>query len=198
MLVEAGVCRSSRVALRAIAGQGNEDDATSELVTNASRELVPVHARKTDVENRERRTLPLDDLERGRPVVRLEHTVALQRQRDRQTLARVGVVFDDEDRLSTIAWSGIGLGHVRLRRRDRRQSHRERGALSLPVAHHGNVTAVQRRQSLHQRQANAEPARRSIHRGVALEEQIEDAIQIVCGDTLTIVADFDDRILPFM
>src|SRR6185503_4636755 len=51
--------------------------------------------------------------------------------------------------------------------------------------------AVQLRQGLHQRQADAEPARRSLQSRVHLREHVEDAWKVIGGDADASVADTD-------
>ena len=131
------------VTRRAVAREGNENDLPSRLCPHAPRELVAVHAGKPDVEHGNPWALPSHYIEGRRPIAGPQHTMALQFERDTQALTRVGIVFDDENRLGTSAQgrhrvAGQGLGCL-----DGRQAHREGSARTTAFALHRDVAAVE-------------------------------------------------------
>src|SRR5215467_6993789 len=146
MLIEASLPRLSRICLHAVAGEGDEEDLGSEQRTQPSRELVAVHARQSDVEQRHARMVDSHEVEGGSAIGRGHDPMPLELESNLKALARIGVVLHDQDgprrewRLHYGGWAGgRRLGNAW-------EAHDEPRAPAEPCALRSHLSVVQLRE----------------------------------------------------
>src|SRR5262249_11174909 len=202
MVIEPGFAASLPVEILAIT-RGRDDDDILEPRQPADRTrcLVTGHAREPDVEN--------DDVGmklRGRvhgigPVECETYVVPLERQRDLEHVRRVDVVVHDEASQATrrrggsVArrrWALRSTGGLPGQPDDKLAA--STAALAVRLA----VPAMELGDPADERQAEPEPALRTVERAIVLREQIEDVGKQTWRDAAAGVCDSGHDLLRFL
>ncbi len=186
MRVKARRQRTPPVAILTPARDGDEHEpGTAGSVAQALCQLIPVHAGHPDVEQAEVRVKGRGLLQRGDAIVGHAHVMALRGEQGGQHVRGVPVVVDHQDaagppRRRRRRRAGVLGGRRRLR-----QPNRERRAMADAAALGRHAAAVQFRERLDEGQTDAEPA---VTLSPHLDEAVEDAFDVVCGNPVAAVA----------
>ena len=179
MLVETGVGRTLLVVRLAPARQGDQYEvAAARRRANSPCELVPVHARHADVEQRDIRLERVQCFQGLQAIEGHRHLAILHFEQHPQAFGGVAVVIDDEHSLAGVrlrARGGDFDGGRCLNGARRRQGHDEFAAHARAVAAHFDVAHVQLDELLRERQADAEAAGLDPVVGMHAREQLEYA-----------------------
>lgn len=185
--VEARARRAAAVVLRAVAGERDEEHPGAALGANLPRDLISIELRQPDVHERDLRAMTQRSLDALPAVGRLEDLVPVVLEQHAQHLARVVVVFDDQDAAPARRLAPRRRG----RRRDRVLEHGQPDDEAAPsteaFALRLDAPVVQLREPAHQREPDAEPALRALEPAVALDEEIEDVRQQLGLDADSVV-----------
>src|SRR5580765_8058631 len=197
VLIESRGEGAAAVFRQSIAGDGDHERPRAAIQggARAPRQLVAVHARQADVDERDLRRSREERFEPGDAVARDAYPVPRELEQPAQRFGGVGVVFHDQD----VAPGGGCRGH-RLRDRLRRrryggQAHGERGAFARPVARRARRAAVELGEPAHQGEADAEAAFSPVERLVALDEELEDARLQRLGHPDSGIADLEHGVM---
>src|SRR5262249_51484239 len=134
--------RSAAVVLLPVARDGDEAQilGAAAALAEALRELVSIHDRETEIQERDARVESLGDAERGRAIVRHLDDIAERLERVLQRQDGVFVVIDDEDALRARARGAFrgqrrgASGRLERRARGSGQLDDELAALAQPCA----------------------------------------------------------------
>ncbi len=200
MVVDACLARAPAVFLLAPAGERDQRQvAAVGALPRTPRDLEAVHAGHADVEQHHRGPKGFELVERGRPVAGGVHVGAEALEQHREALRSVAAVVDDENALRGergLARAGLPVATFRTVDAER-QPHDELAAAAEPFTLRGDGAAVQLDQGAYEREADAEPALRTLIRAVRLREQIENARQHVDGNADAAVAHRHDGMVAF-
>ncbi len=135
----------------------------------------------------------LDGIARGVDAVGL---VSIELQDHGQRIGGVDVVVDNEH-TPRRTHQPLTARLLRSASLDARQADLEAAAFAQTPASRSDLTAMHLDQALHDGKADAESPLRPIERPVSLYEQLEHTWQQLLGETDPVIADLDDRLLPF-
>jgi len=193
--VEAGLARALAVVRRAVAGERDELDPRLKR-PHRTGELVPVHHRQADVEDRRIRAGVAEHREGIGTAVRDGDLEPARAQEVAHQHRRVGVIVDDEDAMPTARVSRTlpQRGDGRGRRRAvhaQRQLHDERAAVTCAAALRAHGATVTVHEAAHDRESESEATRCAIAALRHLDELIEDLLDVARIDAHAVVDDGD-------
>src|SRR6185369_10524589 len=168
--VESRLARALPVVRAAVSRERDDLERDAVLGAEAFRDLVPVEAWYSDVEEHDLGLEHPGGVERLVAVRRDLDGVAPDLEQHREALRGIGIVLDHENAAGRGA-SGRGapiFGHPLLARGLERQGHGELASTAEPVARRLNPAAVHLDQALDQRESDSEPSLRPRERAVGL------------------------------
>ena len=198
MVVDASLARPPPVALLAVPGDGDEEQALAVGSTpKPGRQLIAVHSRQADVEQHDPGPKFIDQIKSRYSVMNAFNLVPEAVEHATDALVGVDIVVDDHDPLGAGAGgrgefrgalpAGAGI--------ESRQPEDEFAAATAPLAGSRNDASVHLDERLDDRQSDAEPPLRPIDRGVGLSEEIEDPAERLGRNPDALVDDADDHVV---
>ena len=196
MNIETRLQAHGTIRIFTIAGDRDElHGSGASRLAKFSRQLVAIHYRQADVDQRDRRLELGRHGEGARPVERNLHVVPEQAERLGESEGAIRVVVHDQNALELLGRSGRTgrVGGFRLlcsgNLAKHRQPHREAASLPQSVALHGHSPAVEPGQAAHEGQPKPQPALRAIQAAAPLNEGFEYRREELGRDSDAVIPD---------
>src|SRR5207247_9973013 len=177
--------------IRSLPIAGDRDEAEFLAVRggpNAPRDFIAIEAGESDVHEGGVGAQPEHEVDTARPILGLVHLVPVDLKQHAERLARIGIVFDDDDPPGGHGDRGGICREGKRRQGEGGKAEGEDAAGSRTGARRLRGPVVELDQALDQGQANAEAAVDPIGSALTLTERVEDAREkMPVDDTATVL-----------